>query len=123
MNVLVVEDNWQAANTIVSVVKELNHQVLLVQDGIQAMKRIDEAFPDLLIVSLDSAAFDGFEIVRLLRQNRNISTLIIAVVLKPDETFVMQGYKFNVDCYLTRPFRKEEARAFIERVLETLEDP
>ena len=78
--VLVVEDDPDLGDTIVSFLKEEGLDAKLARDGDQAMRLVDQLHPSAMILDLMMPRRDGFSVLRELRADGRISHLPVIVV-------------------------------------------
>jgi PAS domain S-box-containing protein len=67
LRILVVEDNKEAANMLIVLMKHLGHQVDLAQDGPSAISLAREIRPDVMLVDIGLPAMDGYQVVQQLK--------------------------------------------------------
>ncbi len=68
LRVLVVDDNVDAADTMVLLLKSLGHQVAVAYDGLGALEKAEELTPDVVLLDIGLPGIDGYEVARRLRQ-------------------------------------------------------
>ena len=85
----------------------------------EALRKVDVARPDLMILDVMIPDLDGFEVARRMRQAEGAGTAVPIIFLTArDATWEkVQGLKLGVDDYVTKPFSIEE---LIERVKAVL---
>ncbi len=115
--ILVVEDN--AVNRMVakSMLEALGLEVVLVEDGLEAVERFDSNLFDLVLMDCQLPVMDGFRATELIRLHEARSgserTPIVAAtanVLKADrENCLVAG----MDDFLTKPFTSEQLHAVL----------
>lgn len=80
--VLVVDDSVAFARTAEGLLKSDGYEVILAHDGVDALKKILEERPDLVVLDLAMPRMTGFEVLRLLKTNpgyKNFRSLPILV--------------------------------------------
>jgi CheY-like chemotaxis protein len=78
-----------------------NHQVETAGDGAEALARLDQALPDLLITDVEMPHLNGAELVRCLRRNGHRHLPIIAI---SGHSRYRQELAPHVQAYLVKPF-------------------
>ncbi len=87
-----------------------------------ALKKIQDNPPDLLLLDIRLPEMDGFQVCKLLKSDpKTRSVPIIMVSVKSDETDVVVGLEMGADDYLTKPLRKRELLARVKTVLRRQE--
>ena len=72
--------------------------------------------PDLIILDLDLPAKNGQEILREIREDRELSTISVVVLSASTSGRVLaEAYKLGADCYLTKPNRPQGFRELVRR--------
>ncbi|XYI02381.1 response regulator [Sorangium sp. So ce1128] len=90
----------------------MGHQVLIAQDGEEALKRASAMSPDLILLDVLMPDIDGFETCRRLKANestRDIPVLFMTCVA--DEADKLAGFKAGGVDYITKPFEIGEVMA------------
>ena len=114
--ILLVEDNQVNQLVASSLLKKLGHRVDHAENGLKAIQALEQSHFDLVLMDCQMPVMDGYEATQKIRQNPDWKDLpIIAVTAN-----VMQGDR--EDClasgmndYITKPYRRDELRAVIER--------
>jgi DNA-binding response OmpR family regulator len=119
--ILIVEDDRDIAFGLEEDLVRHGHQVEIIGDGEQAVRRGREGGWDLIILDLMLPRKDGFEVCRELRQAR-LRTPIIMLTAKTHEAEKILGLELGADDYVTKPFSPRELRARIQAVLRRVTD-
>src|SRR5512134_3483670 len=109
--ILVVEDDPTLQETLAY---NLIRQGYLVESAGDGQTAIDSArinTPDLVVLDIMLPVLDGFEVCRILRQESNVSILMLTA--RDDEIDRVIGLEMGADDYLTKPFSMRE---FLARV-------
>jgi CheY-like chemotaxis protein len=67
-NILVTDDNRDAANSLAMLLKLGGHQVITAFDGLEAVQKAEVARPDLILLDIGLPGMDGYAVCRLIRQ-------------------------------------------------------
>jgi two-component system alkaline phosphatase synthesis response regulator PhoP len=86
-------------------------------DGGEALKKIQSAHYDLLILDIMLPSLDGFSITEHMRLNNN-QTPILIVSAKNTSANRVQGLKLGADDYLTKPFNLEELLLRVSKLIQ-----
>ena len=80
-DVLIVEDNPDAAATLRTLLELSGHRVRVARDGQEGLDALQERMPDLALIDLGLPRVDGYEVARRARAmlNGRLSTLLVAV--------------------------------------------
>src|SRR5699024_1633245 len=93
-------------------------QVILASNGIEALKKVKEDNPDIIILDLMLPDISGEEVCRLTRKDSDVP--IIMLTAKSAEEDLINGIVNGADDYVTKPFSSREvvirAKAILRRV-------
>ena len=113
--ILVVEDDSNLLETIkYNLIKE-HYEVLVAEDGAEALAIARKEKPDLIILDIMLPVIDGFEVCRILRQE--MTAPIIMLTARTGETDRIMGLDTGADDYMTKPFSIRELLARIRALL------
>ena len=119
--VLVVEDEDALATLLEYNLGKEGYDVSLAPDGEEALLRVDEEAPDLVILDWMLPKVSGIEVCRRLRQGpktRNIP--IIMLTARGEETDRIRGLDTGADDYVVKPFSMSELTARVRAVLRRI---
>jgi DNA-binding response OmpR family regulator len=112
MNILVVEDELQLADTLAEILRRNKYNVDAVFDGEDGLEYARTGIYDCILLDIMLPVRSGLEIVRLLRQENN-ATPIMLLTAKSEVEDKIQGLDCGADDYLTKPFSTGELLARI----------
>lgn len=103
--ILVVEDEEALRYDIVEELQEAGYRAVAAADGFRALERLEESTPDLLLCDISMPGLDGYELLRILRQQRpELATtpfVFLTALAEPRE--VIEGKLLGADDYLVKP--------------------
>jgi two-component system KDP operon response regulator KdpE len=115
--ILVVDDEERMVRFIRLNLEHDGFQVVEAFNGQQAMDRLRETLPDLVLLDVMLPDIDGFEVLRLIRENNEVP--VIMLTAKGEEDDRVKGLELGADDYVTKPFSPRElvsrARAVLRR--------
>jgi len=121
--VLVVEDDPDLGDTIVTFLKEEGLDAKLARDGDQAMRLLDQLNPSAMILDLMMPRRDGFSVLRELRADGRISSLpVIVVTAIFGLSERLYATELGAADYVTKPFELDELLARVRNVLASRAD-
>lgn len=112
LNILVVEDEIQLADTLAEILKRNKYQVDAVFDGDDGLEYARTGIYDCIILDIMLPVRSGTEIVHILRQEK-IATPIMLLTAKSEVEDKIHGLDCGADDYLTKPFSTGELLARI----------
>ncbi len=115
-DVLVVEDDPAIRRGLVDALGFAGHAVREADDGLLALRLVEEAVPDLVLLDVMLPGADGFEVLARLR--RTLPGLpIIMVTARGAEEDRVTGLTNGADDYVVKPFSAKELLARVAAVL------
>lgn len=112
--ILVAEDDIAIADLIRMNLEMVGYDVKVVNDGIEALSKIQEEDFALVILDVMLPSVDGFEIIKKI-DTRNNS--IIFLTARNELKDKLKGLKEGADDYMTKPFEPLELLARVEAVI------
>ena len=119
--ILVVDDEARMRRFMAMNLDLEGYQVLEASNGLEAVKRVREDLPDLVLLDVMMPEMDGFEALRLIRQSSNVPVIMLTV--KSDEEDKVRGLELGADDYVTKPFGPRELASRIKAVLRRVDLP
>lgn len=118
MTVLVAEDEIIMLKTIEMRLKKDGHNVIVCQDGREAVRKIDEVSPDLIITDMMMPFFSGLEIIGAVRKKEGRKIPIIVLSAMGQENVVLEAFQLGADDYITKPFSPNELSVRVKRYVQ-----
>ena len=119
--ILVVDDEPRMIRFIRMNLELEGYRVTEATNGLEALDRVREDLPDLVVMDVQMPEMDGFEALKHIRQ---VSTVpVIMLTVKADEEDKVRGLELGADDYVTKPFSPRELSSRIKALLRRLEMP
>ena len=121
MKVLAVDDNRTNLHILQVFLKKLGHDVILAENGQEAVRRFESDAPDLILLDIMMPVMDGFEAARRIKsaKRERWTPIIFLSALNRDENLV-EGLDAGADDYLTKPINFVVLEAKLRSVQRTL---
>ncbi|MFT4907116.1 MAG: two-component system OmpR family response regulator [Oleispira sp.] len=116
MRILLVEDDQLIGQAVEQALQDAALVVDWVQDGETALSAINIENYSLLLLDLGLPKKDGFEVLRLIRQNKQTVPAII-ITARDAVADRIKGLDYGADDYLVKPFSIDELQARIRAVI------
>ena len=116
-SILLVEDEEHLHEALKLNLEMEGYEVDSAYDGAEALKQIQSAHYDLIILDIMLPSLDGFSITERLRLNNN-QTPILILSAKNTSSNRVQGLKLGADDYLTKPFNLEELLLRVAKLIQ-----
>jgi len=105
VKVLVCDDEKHIVRLIQVNLERLGYEVATAFDGREALVKLKEYKPDLVLLDVMMPYVDGYEVLRSIRKNPETENLpVILLTVRAQDEDVFEGYKQGADMYLTKPF-------------------
>ncbi|KRL56906.1 MULTISPECIES: response regulator YycF [Furfurilactobacillus] len=110
--ILVVDDEKPISDIIKFNLEKEGYDVVTAADGEEAIAKVDDEQPDLILLDLMLPKIDGLEVARRVRTK--YTTPIIMVTAKDSEIDKVLGLELGADDYVTKPFSNRELVARVK---------
>jgi DNA-binding response OmpR family regulator len=116
--ILIVDDEAYIVTSLEYVMQSAGFEVAVAYDGVEALEKVAETVPDLVILDLMMPKLDGFEVCEKIRENPLWKDIrIIILTAKGRDIERKKGMSLGADDYMTKPF---STRDILNRVKELL---
>ncbi|HSM55011.1 MAG TPA: response regulator [Candidatus Sulfomarinibacteraceae bacterium] len=122
-SVLVVDDEPMARTLLRLMLVRAGFEVVEAEDGFDALEKLKESSPDVMILDVMMPGIDGFSVCETVRGDSMTAELpIIMLSAKTDLESVNKGLRVGADKYLTKPISPEELTRQVRDVLNSRGD-
>ncbi len=118
--ILVVDDQSSVRQLLQDYLTEQGFKVVTATDGQNAIYTARHEEPDLILLDIMMPRMDGYDFLRLFRQERQ--TPVIIITAREEETDAVVGLELGADDYVIKPFRMRELVARIHAVMRRKEE-
>ena len=113
--ILVVDDEPHIVELVKYNLLQEGYNVFTAYDGVEAVTRVRQERPDLIILDIMLPYVDGLEVCRQIRRESSIP--IIMLTAKDGELERVVGLELGADDYVTKPFSPRELVARVRAIL------
>ena len=116
---LIVDDSLSARRATAQIMRDAGYEIRTAIDGLDAVARIDEELPDVILVDMEMPRMNGLELtshVRARKLARHIP--IIMITSRSTQKHRQQGDAAGVDAYLVKPFSADALLQHINRLTD-----
>ncbi|MDB5048619.1 MAG: DNA-binding response regulator [Fibrobacteres bacterium] len=114
--ILIVEDEDAIRMGLVDLLEIEGYEIDVAVDGEQAMEKVKQFLPNLVILDLMLPKVSGYDVCRFIRKSFP-HTFIMMLTAKNEEINKIQGLEIGADDYVTKPFSVFELMARIKSML------
>jgi DNA-binding response OmpR family regulator len=116
--ILVADDEPIIQEVLQKKLEKAGYAVETALTGKEALDRVLEDTPDLLILDINMPEMDGYEVCQRIRENDDIQALpILMLTAYGGVNNVVQGLQMGADDYVTKPFQTEEVLMRVRSLL------
>ncbi|MBM7662237.1 two-component system response regulator VicR [Bacillus mesophilus] len=110
--ILVVDDEKPIADILKFNLQKEGYEVLCAYDGLEAIQKVEEFKPDMILLDIMLPLKDGMEVCREIRKKYDMP--IIMLTAKDSEIDKVLGLELGADDYVTKPFSTRELLARVK---------
>ena len=117
-DILVVDDNLQNLKLLFALLDREGYQARPVNNGSLALRAVEAAPPDLILLDINMPEMDGYEVCKSLKRNpdtRDIPIIFLSAYQNIEDK--LTAFQAGGVDYVTKPFSKEEVLARVEAQL------
>lgn len=116
LKVLVVDDSNTIRRSAEIFLKQGGHEVLLADDGFDALSKIHDHQPDLVFCDILMPRLDGYQTCTIIKRNARFANTPVVMLSSRDSVFdKARGRMVGSQEYLTKPFTKDQLLQAVER--------
>jgi DNA-binding response OmpR family regulator len=113
--ILIVDDDAMAREILKRILEHAGYEVMTAGSGPEALRKLHEGIPHLVVVDLMMPEMDGFEVCRRIKSHLDVPIVILSAVAAVESK--VEGLQRYAEDYVVKPFEKEELVARVQRVL------
>ena len=113
--VLVVDDEPRIVNFVRMNLELEGCRVIAAHNGREALERVRDNLPDIVLLDIMMPGMDGFEVLRRLRQFSTVPVIVLTAKDEADDR--VRGLELGADDYIGKPFEHRELVSRIRAVL------
>ncbi len=117
--ILIVDDEARMRRFMQMNLDLEGYRVIEASNGLEALDRVREDLPDLVLLDVMMPELDGFEALRIIRETSTVPVIMLTV--RDDESDKVKGLELGADDYVTKPFSPRELASRIKAVLRRTE--
>jgi len=125
--ILVADDEEWLRTLIKAMLKEHPYQIIEARDGIEALEKVEDEEPDLVLLDILMPRMDGLKVCETLRKSRKTRLLSIVIFTALEEE-KLRALQMGANDFLSKPFSQAElettvlAQLKLKSYIEQLED-
>ncbi|HEX7471660.1 MAG TPA: response regulator transcription factor, partial [Candidatus Limnocylindrales bacterium] len=116
--ILIVDDDPNLLVVLAEQLRDDGYLVTTARDGMEALRRLEEGWPDLIIVDMMMPRMDGLSLARVIKARADLPIIVLSAIDAGDSKADLLDEV--AEDYVTKPYHYPELRARIARVLRRL---
>lgn len=118
VKILIADDSSTIRRLVAGRLAADGYEVIEAADGEEALTFAQREHPDLVVLDKVMPKYDGFEVLRALREDAQTRAIpIVMLTERTTEADVLDGLSLGVEEYMPKPFSPRELSARVQRVL------
>jgi two-component system response regulator HydG len=115
--ILVVDDEPSARSGLEKLLTLEGYRVELAEDGVEALERVNESAPDVVVTDLKMPRMDGLELLGKIRE-KHAGVPVIVVTAFGDVSTAVEAMRLGAEHYLVKPVDFAELEVAVARAIE-----
>jgi chemosensory pili system protein ChpA (sensor histidine kinase/response regulator) len=117
--VMVVDDSITMRKVTGRVLERHEYEVTTAKDGVDAIEKLHDRVPDLMLLDIEMPRMDGYELATHMKADPRLSGVpIIMITSRTGDKHRQRAFDIGVERYLGKPYQEVELLAQISEVLE-----
>jgi class 3 adenylate cyclase/CheY-like chemotaxis protein len=106
--ILVVDDLPANVRLLEAILEPAGYSVLSASSGPEALELVTADLPDLVLLDVQMAGMNGYEVCRRIRENETTALLPVVMVTSHDSEARIDGIRAGADDFVTKPLDQQE---------------
>ncbi|WP_312318028.1 Hpt domain-containing protein [Stenotrophomonas sp.] len=105
--VMVVDDSLTMRKVTGRILERHNFEVAVARDGIEALERLEERVPDLMLLDIEMPRMDGYELATTMRADPRYKDVpIVMITSRSGDKHRQRAFEIGVQRYLGKPYQE-----------------
>ena len=114
--VLVIDDSNTIRRSAEIFLKQGGHEVMLAEDGFDALAKVNDAPPDLIFCDILMPRLDGYQTCAIIKRSEKFASTPVVMLSSKDGVFdKARGRMVGSQDYLTKPFTKDQLLQVVQQ--------
>ena len=101
------------------VLERHNLEVVTAKDGLDALERMDERVPDLMLLDIEMPRMDGYELAKHMKADPRLrDVMIMMITSRTGEKHRQRAFDLGVERYLGKPYQEPELMRNVHEMLK-----
>jgi DNA-binding response OmpR family regulator len=122
--ILVVDDDPTVRSLVRDVLEMEDYEVEVAEDGFVALRRIEAARPDCIVLDVMMPGLDGHAVLQRVRAGEGGTSLpVVMLTAAADDAQAWQAWSGGVDYFLAKPFDPSELLRYLDYLFAGAANP
>ena len=118
--VMVVDDSITMRKVTSRVLERNDYEVVTAKDGLDAVEKLIERVPDVMLLDIEMPRMDGYELATHMKNDPRLREIpIIMITSRTGEKHRQRALEIGVERYLGKPYNEAELLRNVQELLET----
>ncbi len=116
--IMVVDDSITMRKVTTRVLERAELDVITAKDGLDAVEKLQEKVPDLMLLDIEMPRMDGYELATYMRNDARLKDVpIIMVTSRTGEKHRQRALEIGVERYLGKPYQEADLLRHVQEIL------
>ncbi|MEO6689387.1 MAG: response regulator, partial [Dokdonella sp.] len=116
--VMVVDDSITMRKVTTRVLERADFDVVTAKDGLDALEKLQDTVPDLMLLDIEMPRMDGYELATYMRNDSRMRKVpIIMITSRTGEKHRQRALEIGVERYLGKPYQEDDLLKQVQEVL------
>ncbi len=121
--IMVVDDSVTVRKVTSRFLERHGFDVVVAKDGVDAVEKLQDTLPDLMLLDIEMPRMDGFEVATQIRNSDRLKNLpIVMITSRTGEKHRERAFDIGVNDYMGKPFQEADLLARIHHILDLQDD-
>lgn len=121
MKILVCEDQEILLTSLEFRLRKNGFTVITAKDGKEALTKVEEEHPDLVIADIMMPHFTGLQLVDYVRNDLELDLPVIIISALEEEETVLEAFRVGANDFISKPFKPTELVLRIKKIFQERE--
>jgi len=115
---MVVDDSITIRKVTTRFLERNNYNVVTAKDGVDAVQKLQDFTPELILLDIEMPRMDGFELATHIRNNERLKSVpIIMITSRTGDKHRQRAMDIGVQEYLGKPYNESELLGHVKSVV------
>ncbi len=116
--VMVVDDSITMRKVTSRILERNNYEVITARDGVEAIEKMAEQVPDLVLLDIEMPRMDGYEVAQNMKADSRLQNVpIMMITSRTGDKHRQRAFDLGVERYLGKPYQEPELMHQVNEIL------